>query len=188
MIERLFGGYPELAYAKALHAKALPPNIEVNEFFFLAGRWLGSPTAQQNYISANYTHAFNYLLSRGVNVVAQLVAKRVVDGAPRYSLSCNTDITVDLLKVRRAGGAAFRMYGQVNSELPFMPGDGDLAARASSRASSKARTSNFRCSRRRRSRSPTGSMRSACMWRASCATAARCRSASARSAMRWRSR
>ena len=61
-------------------------------------------TAQQNYISANYTHAFNYLLSRGVNVVAQLVAKRVVDGAPRYSLSCNTDITVDLLKVRRAGG------------------------------------------------------------------------------------
>ena len=126
VIERLFGGYPDLAYAKALHANALPPNIEVNEFFFLAGRWLNSPTAQQNYISANYTHAFNYLLSRGVNVVAQLVAKRVADGAPRYSLSCNTDITVDLLKVRRAGGASFRMYGQVNAELPFMPGDGDL--------------------------------------------------------------
>jgi acyl-CoA hydrolase len=52
----------------------------------------------------------------------------VVDGAPRYSLSCNTDITVDLLKVRRAGGTKFRMYGQVNSELPFMPGDGDLPA------------------------------------------------------------
>lgn len=126
VIERLFGGYPELAYAKALHANALPPNIEVNEFFFLAGRWLGSPAAQQNYISANYTHAFNYLLSRGVNVIAQLVAKRVVGGAPRYSLSCNTDITVDLLKVRRAGGTTFRMYGQVNAELPFMPGDGDV--------------------------------------------------------------
>ena len=129
VIERLFGGYPELAYARALHANALPPNIEVNEFFFLAGRWLGSAAAQQNYISANYTHAFNYLLSRGVNVVAQLVAKRVVDGAPRYSLSCNTDISVDLLKVRRVGGAAFRMYAQVNSELPFMPGDGDLPER-----------------------------------------------------------
>jgi acyl-CoA hydrolase len=126
VIERLFGGYPSLAYANALHANALPPNIEVNEFFFLAGRWLGSAPAQQNYISANYTHAFNYLLSRGVNVVAQLVAKRVVDGVPRYSLSCNTDITVDLLKVRRAGGTAFKMYGQVNSELPFMPGDGDI--------------------------------------------------------------
>ena len=128
VIERLFGGYPELAYAKALHANALPPNIEINEFFFLAGRWLGSPTAQQNYISANYTHAFNDLLSRGVNVIAQLVAKRVVGGAPRYSLSCNTDITVDLLKVRRAGGTTFRMYGQVNAELPFMPGDGDVGA------------------------------------------------------------
>ncbi|WP_204314395.1 hypothetical protein, partial [Klebsiella aerogenes] len=67
-------------------------------------------------------------LSRGVNVVAQLVAKRVVDGQPRYSLSCNTDITVDLLKVRRAGAANFRMYGQVNAELPFMLGDGDLPA------------------------------------------------------------
>lgn len=127
VIERLFGGYPELAYAKALRANALPPNVEVNEFFFLAGRWLGSPVAQQNYISANYTHAFNYLLSRGVNVVAQLVAKR--DGnSSRYSLSCNTDITVDLLRARRVGAANFRLYGQVNAELPFMPGDGDVAA------------------------------------------------------------
>ena len=128
VIERLFGGYPELSYARALHAKKLPPNIKVDEFFFLAGRWLTSPEAQQNYISANYTHAFNYLLSRGVNVVAQLVAKREVYGRPRYSLSCNPDITVDLLKVRRAGGVNFRLYGQVNAELPFMPGDGDLAA------------------------------------------------------------
>jgi acyl-CoA hydrolase len=128
VIERLFGGYPELSYARALHAKKLPPNIKVDEFFFLAGRWLMSPEAQQNYISANYTHAFNYLLSRGVNVVAQLVAKREVYGRPRYSLSCNPDITVDLLKVRRDGGVNFRLYGQVNAELPFMPGDGDLAA------------------------------------------------------------
>ena len=126
VIERLFGGYPELAYAKALHAGALPPNVQVSEFFFLAGRWLNSPTAQQNYISANYTHAFDYFLSRGVNVVAQLVARQVEHGATRYSLSCNPDITVDLLKTRRAGGANFRMYGQVNAELPFMPGDGDL--------------------------------------------------------------
>src|SRR5438128_10458055 len=56
IIERLFGGYPDLAYARALHEGRLPSNIEVNEFFFLAGQWLGSPAAQQNYISANYTH------------------------------------------------------------------------------------------------------------------------------------
>lgn len=128
VIERLFGGYPDLAHAQALRKKSLPPNVEVVEFFFLAGKWIGVPAAQQNYISANYTHAAKYLLDRGVNVVTQLVAKREVAGETRYSLSCNTDITLDILAARRAGRAAFRLIGQVNSELPFMPGAGDLPA------------------------------------------------------------
>jgi hypothetical protein len=127
-IERLFGGYPDLAYADALHAGALPPNITVIEFFFLAGRWLHVPFAQQHYISANYTHAASYLLARGLNVVTQLVAKRVVDGVARYSLSCNTDTTLDILRARTQGAASFKLVGQVNSELPFMPGAGDLPA------------------------------------------------------------
>jgi len=128
VIERLFGGYPDLAYADALHAGALPPNIKVIEFFFLAGRWLHVPFAQQHYISANYTHASSYLLARGLNVVTQLVAKRVVDGVPRYSLSCNTDTTLDILRARAGGRASFKLVGQVNAELPFMPGAGDLPA------------------------------------------------------------
>jgi hypothetical protein len=126
VIERLFGGYPDLAYATALHAGALPPNIEVIEFFFLAGKWLHAPYPQQHYISANYTHASSYLLARGLNVVTQLVAKRVVNGVARYSLSCNTDTTLDILRARAEGRALFRLVGQVNSELPFMPGAGDL--------------------------------------------------------------
>ncbi|MFH1340689.1 MAG: acetyl-CoA hydrolase/transferase C-terminal domain-containing protein [Pseudomonadota bacterium] len=128
VIDRLFGGYPDLAYAGALHADELPPNIKVIEFFFLAGKWLHAPFAQQHYISANYTHASSYLLARGLNVIAQLVAKRVVDGETRYSLSCNTDTSLDLLRARAEGRAAFKVFGQVNSELPFMPGAGDLAA------------------------------------------------------------
>lgn len=124
VIDRLFGGYPELSYARALRQGTLAPNVEVNEFFFLAGRWLTNPTAQQHYISANYTHAIHYVMDRGVNVVAQLVARR---GA-RCSLSCNTDITLDLLQARRDGRAKFLLAGQVNSQLPFMPGEGDLAA------------------------------------------------------------
>lgn len=128
VIERLFGGYPDLSYANALHTGALPPNIRVIEFFFLAGRWLHVPFAQQHYISANYTHASSYLLARGLNVVTQLVAKRVVDGVTRYSLSCNTDTTLDILRARSEGRAAFKLVGQVNSELPFMPGAGDLLA------------------------------------------------------------
>ena len=130
VIDRLFGGYPDLAYADALHAGMLPPNIRVIEFFFLAGRWLHVPFAQQHYISANYTHASSYLLARGLNVVTQLVAKRVTDGVARYSLSCNTDTTLDVLRARAEGRASFRLIGQVNSELPFMPGPGDLPADA----------------------------------------------------------
>ncbi|HSZ73571.1 MAG TPA: hypothetical protein VK779_02035, partial [Rhizomicrobium sp.] len=122
VIERLFGGYPDLAYAHALRHGTLPPNIEVNEFFFLAGQWLNVPHAQQSYISVNYTHAYRDLIARGVNVVTQLVAKR----GDRYSLSCNTDTTLDMLKARAAGAVKFMLVGQVNSELPFMEGEGDL--------------------------------------------------------------
>jgi hypothetical protein len=69
--ERVFAGYPALDYATAIRAGTVPSNIEINEFFFVAGQWLGSPYAQQHYICANYTHARHYVLDRGVNVVGQ---------------------------------------------------------------------------------------------------------------------
>ncbi|HEY4343371.1 MAG TPA: acetyl-CoA hydrolase/transferase C-terminal domain-containing protein [Parvibaculum sp.] len=122
VVERLFGDYPDLAYANAMRDGPLPANIEVNEFFLLAGRWLGSPQAQQSYISANYTHALRYILDRGVNVVAQLVSSRGVGDGEQFNLSCNTDITLDLLKARADGKANFLFVGEVNDQLPFMPG------------------------------------------------------------------
>ncbi len=129
LVERLFAGYPALAYAQAVRAGRLPPNIMVNEFFLQAGHWLGVGTAQQNYISANYTHAVRYMLDAGVNVVAQLVAKQQDASGTRFSLSCNPDITLDLLPafeaIRRAGGKAM-LLGQVNSELPYMAGEAEL--------------------------------------------------------------
>ncbi|MDP2124746.1 MAG: acetyl-CoA hydrolase/transferase C-terminal domain-containing protein [Parvibaculum sp.] len=125
--KRLFEGYPELLYAKALRQGTLPPNIEVHEFFLMAGRWLGSPRQQQNYISANYTHVARYLLDRGVNVLAQLVAPPAHTGGG-YSLSCNPDITPDLLAARRAGQANFVFAGQVNAALPFMGGQAEIPA------------------------------------------------------------
>jgi acyl-CoA hydrolase len=128
LVDRLFNGYPDLAYALAQREGTLPDNIAVDEFFFLAGSRLGMASAQQNYISANYTHALRYVLDRGVNVVGQLIAKRVRDGETRYSLSCNPDLTLDLLAERRRGKAAFLFVGQTNSELPFMPGDAELSA------------------------------------------------------------
>src|SRR5258708_4768022 len=51
-----------------------------------------------------------------------------VDGVTRYSLSCNTDTTLDILRARAENRASFKLIGQVNSELPFMPGAGDLPA------------------------------------------------------------
>ena len=124
VIERTLGGSPDLAYVAPRRHGQLPPNIKVNEFFFEAGAELGDPSAQQDYISANYTHALRYILGVGVNVVGQLVAKR----GDRFSLSCNTDITLDLLRARAEGKADFIMAGQVNSELPFMPGEAEVPA------------------------------------------------------------
>ncbi len=125
---RLFDGYPALAYGDALRDNRMPPNVEVDEFFFLAGSRLNVTASQRNYISANYTHAIHYILDRKVNVVGQLVAKRVRNGKTYYSLSCNPDITLDLLTARRAGYAEFIFVGQVNSELPYMAGDAELPA------------------------------------------------------------
>jgi hypothetical protein len=127
VIERLFGGWPALSHVQALRKGMLPPNIEVNEFFFLAGRWLSVPLAQQSYISTNYTHAVRAVMAQGINVIGQLVAKRERAGETRYSLSCNTDLTLELLKARAEGKARFLLVGEVNDELPFMPGEGDIA-------------------------------------------------------------
>jgi acyl-CoA hydrolase len=126
--QRLFAGYPALDYAVAIRNNQVPPNVEINEFFFEAGQWLDSPYAQQHYISANYTHALRYTLDRGVNVVGQLLAHRAEAAAQPYSLSCNPDLTIDLLALRRAGRVDFLFCGQTNSELPFMPGDAAVAA------------------------------------------------------------
>jgi len=128
LARRVFAGYPALDYATAIHAGTVPPNIQINEFFFEAGQWLGSPYAQQNYISANYTHALGAVLDRGVNVIAQLVAHHD-DEMPRpFSLSSNPDLTLDLLALRRQGRVSFLFAGQINSELPFMRNDAAIAA------------------------------------------------------------
>lgn len=126
--ERLFSGYERLAYADALRDGSLPKNITVSEFFLQAGRWLSVPAVQQSYVSANYTHAADILLRRGVNVTAQLVAKRGEGGSARYSLSSNTDITLDLLPRLERRGMACMLVAEVSAQMPFMTGEADLPA------------------------------------------------------------
>lgn len=121
--DRLFGAYPRLDYARMLREGTLPANIEVSEFFFQAGRWLGNASAQRRYIAANYTDALEVLCDWRPNVVLQLLAEE--EG--RLSLSCNTDISVDLLARRARGDQDFLLAGEVNRELPFFGGSAEVS-------------------------------------------------------------
>ncbi|NLU02673.1 MAG: acetyl-CoA hydrolase/transferase family protein [Pseudomonas lundensis] len=129
-IERVFGDYIELDYLADLHHNSLPNNIHVEQFFMQPGSLLNSPSAQQDYVSSNYSHAARDINANGLNLVAQLIARDPQD-ANRLSLSCNPDITLDLLPMiakRRAAGETILMLGHVHSDLPFMPGDAEMTA------------------------------------------------------------
>lgn len=116
--DRLFGRYPALDYATMMRDGTLPPNIELSEFFLLAGRWIGIPAMQRRYIPSNYTHAYDVLAAWKPNVLMQLLAPLGED----YSLACNTDISADLLRARREGRQDFIVVGETNANLPAMSG------------------------------------------------------------------
>ena len=111
-VERVFGNYPDLEYAVDLRKGQVPSNIEIAEFFLKPGGYLNVLMQQQNYISSNYTHALRDALDHGVNVWAQQVAKREVDGEGWLSLGSNPDVTLDLLPL-------------VEELPPPRPADGD---------------------------------------------------------------
>ncbi len=122
-VDRMFGGIPDLEYMKDLRKKALPANVEVTEFFFKAGSFLKDDKQQQNYICTNYTHAVRELVNFGVNAVAQIVAKKDVNGEDKYSLSCNPDTSLDLVPILRGlekKGKRIAVIAEVNNNLPYM--------------------------------------------------------------------
>jgi acyl-CoA hydrolase len=127
-LERVFNDYPELEFLADLHRDSLPPNIRVQQFFMQPGSLLNSKSAQQDYISSNYSHAARDINANGLNLVAQLVA-RDEQRPGKLSLSCNPDVTLDLLPMiarRRAAGETILLLGQVHADLPYMPGDSEL--------------------------------------------------------------
>jgi acyl-CoA hydrolase len=122
-VERVYGDYLELDYLADLHADTLPDNVRVEHFFMQPGSLLGSHTAQQQYVSSNYSHAARDINAKGLNLVAQLVAARPAES--RLSLSCNPDLTLDLLPMlaeRKAAGESVLVLGQVHEQLPYMAG------------------------------------------------------------------
>lgn len=129
-VEREFAGVPELLYMKDLRNNSLPENITVEEFFFKAGSFLNT-AQQQNHTCSNYTHIVRDLIDKGVNVVAQVVAEREVEGVTSYSLCSNSDLALDIipeLEKLRAGGRKCVSIGEVNSNMPFMCNDAEVSA------------------------------------------------------------
>ncbi|WP_455920771.1 acetyl-CoA hydrolase/transferase C-terminal domain-containing protein [Pseudomonas putida] len=127
-VERVYGDYLELDFLADLHADSLPANIRVEQFFMQPGNLLHSHVAQQSYVSSNYSHAARDINAQGLNLVAQLVAQDPYQPA-KLSLSCNPDITLDLLPMiakRREAGETILMLAQVHAELPFMAGDAEV--------------------------------------------------------------
>lgn len=127
-VVQVFGDYEELDYLADVQRDSLPENIRIEQFYLQPGSLLNSRCAQQDYVSSNYSHAARDINANGLNLVAQLVAK-VPQQADRLSLSCNPDITLDLLPMiakRRAAGETILILGQVHAELPAMPGDAEV--------------------------------------------------------------
>ncbi|MEC9406528.1 MAG: acetyl-CoA hydrolase/transferase C-terminal domain-containing protein [Pseudomonadota bacterium] len=125
MFDRVMGGVEPLAYLQDRDRGALPPNVTVREFFFQAGSQLDNPVAQQQYISTNYTFVAREMIDHGANVFAQIVAPHPDDGVSRVSLSCNPDVSLDVVPAARARWPV-AVVGELHGELPYMPGDSEL--------------------------------------------------------------
>ncbi|MFP3979419.1 acetyl-CoA hydrolase/transferase C-terminal domain-containing protein [Marinobacter sp. KMM 10035] len=129
--ERLYGGIPTLQYAQDVNKNSLPSNVQVSEFFFKAGSYLNNRSQQRHYVSTNYTHAVRDLMDLGVNVVAQMVAPGELYDAPgMVSLSCNPDLSLDLLPLlreREASGTPVAIVGEINRQMPWFGRDAAIA-------------------------------------------------------------
>ena len=126
LVERVFGDYPDLAYVKDLRAGRLPANVEVCEFFMKTGDYLDNASAQQHYISTNYTFVARDMAVQGMNVIAQAVAARGEGDTLRLSLSSNPDVVLEVVEKLRAAGKPLLTVGVINRQMPFMPNGAEV--------------------------------------------------------------
>ncbi|EHR69153.1 hypothetical protein BurJ1DRAFT_0256 [Burkholderiales bacterium JOSHI_001] len=123
LVERVFGDYPDLDYVKDLRGAGLPPHIEVREFFMKTGDYLGNASAQQGFISTNYTFVARDMLVQGMNVIAQAVAEQGREGQGDWQLSVasNPDVVFEVVERYAAANQTLLKVGVVNRKMPFMP-------------------------------------------------------------------
>jgi acyl-CoA hydrolase len=125
---RHFGeDFPRLDYTVAQKKDALPANVWVEEFYVQSGAMLGSAQAQRHYSSLNYTHVARAVAARNINVLVHKVAAE--PNGSRLSLSCNPDLTFDLLEEIAARGLPRPLLvAEVDPLLPFIGGTAAVAA------------------------------------------------------------
>jgi len=121
-LDRHFGtDFPSLHYAKAQRHNRLPDNISVQEFYMQSGGLLNSSQAQRHYNSLNYTHVAAAVAEKNINVLVQKVAREPT--GTRLSLSCNPDLTFDLLdEIKRLGKPRPLLIAEVDPQLPWIGG------------------------------------------------------------------
>lgn len=126
-LDRHFGtDFPVLRYATAQRSSSLPENITVQEFYMQSGALLHSSQAQRNYNSLNYTHVARALAEKNINVLVQKVARE--PGGKSLSLSCNPDITFDMLdEIVRIEKPRPLLIAEVDPHLPWIGGKAAVA-------------------------------------------------------------
>ena len=125
-LTRHFGeDFPRLAYAVAQKRDALPANVHVEEFYLQSGGALASRQAQSSYNALNYTHVARTVAARDIDVLVHRVAASA-DGA-RLSLSCNPDLSLDLLaEIALLGKPRPLLVCEVDPALPYIGGSAEL--------------------------------------------------------------
>ena len=125
--DRFFPQYPDLDYINDVKYNRVPKNMKLTEFYMQSGKMLHSSLAQRNYTSSNYTHAARDMLDKGLNVVLQMIAVKETSRGLVYSLSSNTDLTLDIAKICQQRGVEKPfMVAMINPFMPFMGGDAQV--------------------------------------------------------------
>lgn len=125
ILERIIHDYEDPLYEKDRIKQQVPRNIRIIEFFLSPAKYLHNNYVQQNYISSAYTHVIRDALNLSINVIAQLITTSN-DDPDTYSVSCNSDLFIDMvkaLKMREQTNVKIAIVGEVNNKLPFMYGD-----------------------------------------------------------------
>jgi acyl-CoA hydrolase len=124
IIERLYGGHPDLRFVELRAKGELPDNIVLNEFYYPPGSLLGSESAQRQYTCVNFTDVYREILESDLDLIAQLVAP--ADG--RYDLSCNPDLSLALFPKMLTMEKRPMLVAQTNERIPRLGRSAEVEA------------------------------------------------------------